>query len=62
MADDDNTLRSGNPEMITMSGAVPVRPAGAENSAAADRRLSARTRRTTTKVRLFPRHCLVYSD
>ena len=53
--------RSGSPEMIAMSGDASVRRAGAERSAARDRRQSARTSWTTTKVRLFP-CCLVYSD
>ena len=47
-------VRSGSPEMITMSGAASVRPDGAGRSAASDRRLSVRTRWTMTKVRLFP--------
>ena len=48
----ESVERSGSLEMITMSGDVSVRLAGAEISVARDRRQSVKTRWTTTKVRL----------
>ena len=48
----ESVERSGSLEMITMSGDVSVRLAGAEISVARGRRQSVKTRWTTTKVRL----------
>ena len=48
----ESVERSGSLEMITMSGDVSVRLAGAEISVARDRRQSVKTKWTMTKVRL----------